>query len=106
MGQLGANQVDTPLHSRRRLSLRGATLFLWLFIGMRASSRSPRLLESRGGLDRGEQDATGGGSHMSCDQLIDRGRGAPELRKCDEVQERGNNLGWVETQEQEEAKRR
>lgn len=40
---------------------------------------------------------------MSCDQLIDRGRGAPKLRKCDEVQERGNNnLGWVETQEQEE----
>lgn len=32
---------------------------------------------------------------MCCNQLIDRGSGAPKLRKCDEVQERGRMWdGW------------
>lgn len=48
-------------------------------------------LSNGAALTVGEQDATWG-SHMSRDQLIDRGRGAPELRKCDEVQDRGKNL--------------
>lgn len=48
----------------------------------------------------------GGVVHMSRDQLIDRGRGAPELRKSDEVQDRGKNLGRVETHEQEDPERR
>lgn len=43
---------------------------------------------------------------MSRDQLIDRGRGALELRKSDEVQDRGKNLGRVETHEQEDPERR
>lgn len=72
-------------------------LFSLLFIGMRAFSWSHSFLIP-GATLTAERKTPWGGGYMCCNQ-IDTERGC----RVYEVQERGNDLWWVETQEQQQA---